>query len=231
MAGVMPPATAPQQPPRPQGTSGLAIAALVLSLLFFIPLLPLIGAILGLVGLKRLRPGQGGRGMCIAAIPVGLLLFLVVQVLTAAISYQAFNRFRTLAMSSEARDALYGMRYGASDAAMQERVDAAGNLLPPGFPVGETGWTPAIGCCSQATRPSCRRRDADWEQQPWRALQFLPDVEHRYQYRYASNGRSVTLEARGDLDCDGVHSLFKMTGRIENEVPIFDGVETVREDE
>ena len=231
MTALPPPTQAPPPPAAPAGAARLAIAALVLSLLLFIPLAPLVGGILGLVGLRKIGRGESGRGMCIAAIPVGFVLFLLVQVLPAVVSVQAFNRFVTLSKASEAREGLHAMRYGVFDAAMQERVDASGNFLPPNFPVAETAWAPTHGCCAQPSLPACQRNDADWDRQPWRAMQWKPEQKHHYQYRYTSNGRTVTVEARGDLDCDGEYSLFTMKAHIEDQMPVFDGIESVREEE
>jgi hypothetical protein len=70
--GAPPPESLPRPAVRPS-TSPLAITAFVLSLLFFLPLLPFIGFVLGIIALATWKAPRRGRGLAIAAIPVGLL--------------------------------------------------------------------------------------------------------------------------------------------------------------
>jgi len=54
---------------QPRGTNGTAIAALILSFA-----LPFVGAILGFVARSQIRrTGEGGDGLAVAAIVIGLL--------------------------------------------------------------------------------------------------------------------------------------------------------------
>lgn len=92
----------------PSGTSPrasrLAVTAFVLAVLFFIPLVPLVGSVLGIIALVRLtnQPGVGGRGLAIAAIPVGFGSTFVAGIL-AAIAIPAFVSYQERAIDSEAR--------------------------------------------------------------------------------------------------------------------------------
>ena len=49
---------------------------------------------------------------------------------------------------------------------------------------------------------------AAWEGEPWKTLGFALDEAHYYQYRVTRDGGGFVVEARGDLDCDGVFGRF-----------------------
>ena len=67
--------------------------------------------------------------------------------------------------------------------------------------------------------PPRGKKEADppgtWDTPAWKALDFRPapeGVPHAYAFSYESNGTSFTAQARGDLDGDGVTSLFEIKG-------------------
>lgn len=193
--------------------SRLAIAAIVMACLFFVPLVPLIGAILGIVTsitLKR-RPDLGGRGMAVAAIPTGFVVFFIVQSM-AAVAVPAFIKYIRKSKTVEATLGLDWIRYGARAHVLADRYDARGNLLPRGFPVARTGWVPRAPCCDHGSK--CQPDPAQWSASPWRELHFKMDDPHFFQWRYESDGRSFKAEARGDLDCDGVFSAYVLRGTL-----------------
>jgi hypothetical protein len=72
-----------QPPMEPAKRSGLAVTALVLSLIGIIPVCGAItapiGVILGLIGLVTISPPRKGKGMCVAAILLGVI-FTALQV-------------------------------------------------------------------------------------------------------------------------------------------------------
>ena len=81
---IPPSGYAPRSGPPQQGTSGLAIAAMVLGLVglapcFWIFQLPaLLGMIFGFIGLRQTKDGgQGGRGMAIAGVVIGVVLVVL----------------------------------------------------------------------------------------------------------------------------------------------------------
>jgi hypothetical protein len=204
-----------------QKMSALAVAAFILSLLFFLPFIPLIGAILGIVSLARGRQDLGGKGLAIAAIPIGLVLVLFLQGMMAAIAIPAFIRYTRKAKAIEATEGLDKIAAGARSFATTDHYDQGGTGLPRGFPRGSTGWVPAIPCCQQPTHPKCMPAEGSWSVEPWRSLHFQMSDPHYFQWRYESDGRTMTAEARGDLDCDGSYSSFKIAGSIEgNEIRI-----------
>lgn len=54
-----------------------------------------------------------------------------------------------------------------------------------------------------------------WDTPAWRTLDFQPVTEgapHAYAFSFESDGASFVAQARGDLDGDGVFSLFEIRG-------------------
>lgn len=209
-------------PPQKTKTSGLAILAIVLAVLFFIPFMPLIGALLGLVALARLkaRPQLGGRGAAIAAIIAGFVIFFFVQAMMGAIAVPAFYKYIRKAKTIEASEGLDKLRVGAKIYYQSDHYNTTtGDLLPKRFPPTSAAWTPAADCCAQGQR--CQPDAAAWNKAPWLQLHFAPADPHYYQFRYKSSGTDraarATLEARGDLDCDGVYSSYRVELEIDEE--------------
>jgi hypothetical protein len=72
------------------------------------------------------------------------------------------------------------------------------------------GPTPQPSCCEQGG--TCTPDAATWAAPGWRALQFSVDGPYRYTYEYVPDpgGESAVVRAIGDLDCDGVSSLYEL---------------------
>ncbi|MBN2495721.1 MAG: hypothetical protein JXR96_14100 [Deltaproteobacteria bacterium] len=209
-----PPAFDPRtygRPATPTKTSGLAITAFVLSLFFIIPLLPLLGTVLGIVALATHRPDRGGKGLAIAAIPVGLAVTLVIQGIMAAVAIPAFIQYTRRAKASEVYMYLDKARSGLT--ALQPAVGPDGSLGSP-LPAMETGWIPAEPCCDQP-QGHCSAPAETWQRPPWDKLRFSVEPPSYFQWRFRSDGQSVTVEARGDMDCDGQYSSYTLEGRWE----------------
>lgn len=67
--------------------------------------------------------------------------------------------------------------------------------------------------------PPRGKKEADppgtWDTPAWRALDFRPSPEgvpHAYAFSFESNGTTFVAQARGDLDGDGITSLFEIRG-------------------
>jgi type II secretory pathway pseudopilin PulG len=213
MVMVQPMGAFPQEPPR-RKTSALAVVAFVISLLFFLPFVPVIGSILGIIAVARNRPDLGGKGLAIAAIPVGIVTALLLQGMMAAIAIPSFIKYVRKSKTVEATQGLHRLVAGAREHARAERHDESGRPLPGLLPLGRTEWVPATPCCQQPSAPRCSPTPADWAAEPWRSLHFQVAEPHHYQWRYSSDGKTMTAEARGDLDCDGTYSSFKAEGVI-----------------
>lgn len=97
---------------------------------------------------------------------------------------------------------------------LADRVEAA--IAATGrVPEAPAGPTPAPGCCDRGG--TCEPDPARWSAPGWRALGFSIDSEHRFAYAYVPDpgGRSATLRATGDQDCDGEPALYELEIRIE----------------
>jgi hypothetical protein len=77
------------------------------------------------------------------------------------------------------------------------------------LPSGQTSLTPAQSCCS-GPQGKCVTTPQDWQQPIWQTLEFSIDEPGLYQYRYESDGKTATVEAIGDLDCDGQSATYRL---------------------
>ncbi len=89
---------------------------------------------------------------------------------------------------------------------------------------GDIGTTPIQGtCCAPLGGPDadgdgrCDNIGADWDGGVWKTLGYRPADQHAFVYAFDSEHTattwSFTITARGDLDCDGVASLYQRTVR------------------
>jgi hypothetical protein len=66
--------------PRPRDTNGFSIASLVCSLvgIFILVVGPALGIVFGVIALRQIpRLGQGGRGLAIAGVTIGVIVLLL----------------------------------------------------------------------------------------------------------------------------------------------------------
>ncbi|MCA9672495.1 MAG: hypothetical protein KC503_43170 [Myxococcales bacterium] len=141
----------------------------------------------------------------------------------ASIAIPAFIKYQRKAKTVEATESLDKLRVGARLYYRADHYSKRGKLLPKQFPRGQTGWTPKQICCKQPGG-KCPADRKVWRKDPWRALNFEISEAHRYQYRYRASGSgkksTFVIEARGDLDCDGVFSNYKLQGDIDPQIGV-----------
>lgn len=142
--------------------------------------------------------------------------FLPLLGVMSAVAIPAFVRYMRRAKTSEAVQMLNKIERGAFRYASRSWPDSSGTPQPCQFPKS-TNWTPIGSACSSADgkyAPS----DAAWNTPTWQALLFKLSDAHYYQYRFIStgkgNGATYTIQARGDLDCDGTYALFEISGKL-----------------
>ena len=70
------------------------------------------------------------------------------------------------------------------------------------FPIADAPLTPPEPCCA-GPKAKCPPAGAGWLNEAWTKLDFQIDEPTLFQYRYHSDGKVLTAEAIGDLDCDG----------------------------
>jgi len=126
----------------------------------------------------------------------------------AAVAVPAFMKYVRRAKTVEATT---NVRRLADAAAAFAAERAPRDKARFAFPKS-TDWTPQQGCCGNPG-DMCLPDAAAWKGATWTALGFSVDDKHYYQYRVTSEGRGakarITVEARGDLDCDGKPSSFR----------------------
>jgi hypothetical protein len=146
----------------------------------------------------------------------GLMSPVAVAGIIAAVSIPAFMKYKKKSESSEARAHLMKLASGAQMAWMDSSAPGQINPGPPALPGPSAGPTPPLGtCCQQGGR--CQPNAVLWAEDPWKTLKFSMDDPHLYSYEYKldPDGRSFTVMAYGDLDCDGAYSTFSMKGNAE----------------
>ncbi len=77
-------------------------------------------------------------------------------------------------------------------------------------PPTPAGPTPATSCCDAGG--TCAADASTWTAQGWRELQFSIDGAYRYTYQYIPDpgGQSAVVRAAGDLNCDGLASIYEL---------------------
>ena len=150
--------------------------------------------------------------------PVGAAMPVAIIGVMAAVAIPAFIKYTRKSKTVEATEGLDKIKAGAKAFFQADHYDTSGNLLPKAFPK-TVGWTPASPCCKQGGK--CRPKPSDWNHPSWRSLMFQLADPHYFQYRFESSGTNkgatFVIEARGDLDCDGVYSSYKILGSVDSE--------------
>jgi type II secretory pathway pseudopilin PulG len=87
------------------------------------------------------------------------------------------------------------------------------------FPVGDAPLSPSKPCCGQPQN-KCAVDPEAWKNEIWQKLDFQIDEPNLYRYGYHSDGKTVEIEAVGDLDCDGNEATFKLEAGAPSGNPI-----------
>jgi hypothetical protein len=184
-----PPAAKMDQKPEPvPRKSVLAILAFVFAFAF-----APIGLLLGIIACIVVGRSHGrlrGMGFAIAAMPTSIAFAGIL----AAITIPAFLNYMRKAKSIEAEinvDTCVNAvtAYQAANGALP-----VGGDWTPAEPPGQTKYAPI---------------SALWSVPPWSTIGFSQLDPHYYRYRLLREGDTVTCQAEGDLNGDGVRSLFE----------------------
>jgi hypothetical protein len=127
------------------------------------------------------------------------------------------------ARNTEARQFVKKMYDGARAYYMSALGSAAvgGAKVAAQFPEPSAGPVPPLGTCCKSKDKKCMPEVRLWTDDTWVALQFSVDDPHFYSYQYEVDNKAKTfvVSAFGDLDCDGVYSTFRMSGKIDAQNP------------
>ncbi len=162
-----------------------------------------------------------------AGLATGLLGALLVGVATPIIA-SSVEKYRLRRLTVEAAMNVRKLYDSAVSYYLAQHADKDGNTLPPHFPPS-IEWTPAESACTYPDHVYPVRPEI-WDTPTWLALNFSVLDVSRYSYRFERLPDGFVVEARGDLDCNGVFSSFRRVGRIGKDGMIeCDGLQTERE--
>jgi hypothetical protein len=170
---------------------------------------------------QQLEPKlNGDRLVTTYQIPSGNTQLIVAYAgIMAAVAIPSFIKYTRKSKTVESTEALDKMVVGAKMYFQADHYDQGGTMLPKQFPPASKDWVPARTCCQQGGK--CQPDATAWGASPWRELHFQLMDPHYFQYRFVSEGvgkdARFIAEARGDLDCNGVFSNYKMIGTVDQE--------------
>lgn len=145
----------------------------------------------------------------------------------AAVAIPSFIKYVRRSKAAEAVHTLQRIRMLLVN--HQENRSSSG-----GPSLGTTPWTPTRSCCSKDS-DTCTPKPEVWKHPTWTALGFDIVDAHHYQYRVVVTPRgqeaTIAIEARGDLDCDGVFSLHRLSGAILSDGTMSTDSEIYKENE
>ncbi len=145
---------------------------------------------------------------------------------------KGLDEYKAKSMSSEAKVELRSMYDGVRVFYLSEQVDPLNptTVQPKTLPAS-VGPTPARGACCESDG-QCQPNGGLWEHATWQSLGFAMTSPHRYSYEYkrSDDGKSFTVLAHGDLDCDGIYSTYSLKGAVnaEGEVGEHEEVDPIR---
>jgi type II secretory pathway pseudopilin PulG len=133
--------------------------------------------------------------------------------IAAAVAIPAFTKYTHKAKTTEVHANLAALRAAVTRYHAEHRKDKRF-----AFPA-TTPWSPAVDCCKQRTAPKCAPGLGAFSHPTWKALGFDLTEPFRYQYRFTSEGKGkkarFAIEARGDLECNNVLQLHRITGHLD----------------
>lgn len=160
------------------------------------------------------RQKQPQTGLVIILVVCGLVLAVSVIGALAAVSIAGVRTYVSRAKAMEARATLQGMAYGAVDAFEASELASPGSetLCP-------SARSPIPSSIQDVSGKKYLASPSEWRSDPgFSCLKFELSTPHYYQYDYTNMGDQFTGAARGDLDGDGITSLFEIKGRVEEGV-------------
>jgi len=134
----------------------------------------------------------------------------------SAVAIPTFIKYIRRAKAAEAHMNVARIFAGAQAYLHAKHADATGKVVSCQLPPS-VGWTPSQPPCriGQSKYVSTK---ATWQAQTWKDVHFILEARHYYQYRLTTTGTgvgaTVVVEARGDLDCDGTYSSFRLKGTV-----------------
>ncbi|HEU0031254.1 MAG TPA: DUF4190 domain-containing protein [Kofleriaceae bacterium] len=179
-------------PPKPRGTSGMAITGFVLS--FVCGLLGLIFSLIGFVECKK--KDVGGSGFALAGI-----ILSIVNLLAAGFIYWSFVR-----VVGEVKHAIHRSEARITLMELSDKAERYYHEHDGAFPETSEALNPSKSCCEY---PDNECPAGTWEG-GWKELGFQEWSKHGFRYSFRSSQNLFEATAVGDLDCDGDEVTYRM---------------------
>jgi type IV pilus assembly protein PilA len=148
---------------------------------------------------------------------VELMIVVAILGVLAAVAIPSFIKYIRRTKTTEAGMNVRKMFDATVSYYAAEHAGPNGQLIDRQF-VDPQQWTPAQGSCCGQTGQKCAPDPTIWNTPVWNAMTFAVNDPHYYSYQVAAGAGTGTavgdfenLEASGDLNCNGVFSLFRRT--------------------
>ena len=163
---------------------------------------------------------------------IELMIVVAIIGILAAVASQSFRRFLEKSRTQEAYINLRQIVNGLIIYYNDDHVDSKGDILPKRFPSAPK--TPVKKPCYNG-RALYLADSNRWNDKSWKAnILFGIMKAHYYQYEVQSSGIGTNAKfkvfAKGDLDCDGILSTFRIQGHISGtSIPEVQGLIVFKE--
>lgn len=144
--------------------------------------------------------------MIVVILAASLMTLAGVCGVLAAIAIPSFVHYVRRAQAAEAHRNVRVIYFGVADHAQHL------SRLPPSLPD-----TPSTVPCGERREPWPADAHPGWADVGFAPLEPL---HYSYALLVHPNGRDFTVRARGDLDCDGVTSVYELHGQFDPETGI-----------
>ena len=154
---------------------------------------------------------------------IELMIVVTIIGILAVVAGPELMKYQIRAKTAEATQNVSKVADGARAYYLAEMTNRQGALIPKQFPTA-FGPTPAnFACANNAPlkHDPTQYNDAQtFGSASWQSLQFSVSKPFLYRYQFATQGTGqaafFTARAEGDLDCDGLSSLYEQTGLVDN---------------
>ena len=157
---------------------------------------------------------------------IELMIVVAIIGILAAVAIPAFMKYIRRSKTVEATMNIRKLFDSSAAYFLAEHASSSGAIIARQFPT-TVAWSPAKGTCAAAVGGKCTPSAAYWSNNTWVALNFSVDDPFYYSYQYTAGGTdstsTFTAEASGDLDKDGVYSLFRRNGSISADSNVSGG--------